>query len=185
MLIVDKIDCQRQRVATIPGDLVIGALIPVHDAPSLKQTQSRTCGDVREQYGIQRVEAAFQTIDKINKDDKILPNISLGIEIRDECWYSPIALEQSIEFIRDAMAANDEKAASLQSGQSEEPISQSLVLHDSNNTKSVQTRSLFPGIFPPFLALPNSTCPKLSTKKVKNIVGVIGPASSTVTIQVS
>ena len=180
------------KVATIPGDLVIGALFPVHHTPGPKQAQTRTCGDVREQYGIHRVEAAFQTIDTINRDDTILPNITLGIEIRDSCWYSAIALEQSIEFIRDAMAASDEKAAALQSRQTGDNSSD--VSHQTTggagkvlNQNAFIQSPISPFVRTPFLFAPtlntSAICPK-TVKKVKNIVGVIGPASSTVTIQV-
>ncbi|KFM78657.1 Metabotropic glutamate receptor 1, partial [Stegodyphus mimosarum] len=105
--------CQRRtkRTAIIPGDIMIGALFSVHHAPGQKQAQSRTCGDIREQYGLQRVEASFQTVDEINRNETLLPNITLGIEIRDSCWYSPIALDQSIEFIRDAIKLNDDVIA--------------------------------------------------------------------------
>lgn len=51
---------------------------------------------VREQYGIQRVEAAFLAIDQINNNTELLPDIRLGVEIRDSCWYSAVALEQSL-----------------------------------------------------------------------------------------
>jgi len=171
-------------VATIPGDLVIGALFPVHHTPGPKQAQTRTCGEVREQYGIHRVEAAFQTIDTINKDERILPNITLGIEIRDSCWYSAIALEQSIEFIRDAMAASDEKAAALQSGHiSDATAAQNMLLNAGKISPKSFMTPLSPFMFAPTLNA-SAICPR-TMKKVKNIVGVIGPASSTVTIQVS
>lgn len=68
----------------------------------------RKCGAVREQYGIQRVEAMIHTLDRINNDPYILPNITLGCEIRDSCWNSAVALEQSIEFIRDSLVSSDE-----------------------------------------------------------------------------
>ncbi|XP_065293102.1 metabotropic glutamate receptor 5-like isoform X2 [Dermacentor albipictus] len=139
---------QRQ-TGSIPGDFIIGALFPVHQSPDAKNAQTRTCGEVREHYGIQRVEASLHTIDDINRNDALLPNVTLGIEIRDSCWYSPTALEQSIEFIRDAISAQETSGVSGQ-----------------NLTE-----------LPP-------ACPKGPARRVKNLVGVIGPGSSAVTIQV-
>ncbi|XP_067125897.1 metabotropic glutamate receptor 1-like isoform X1 [Centruroides vittatus] len=138
----------QRKTVTLPGDIMIGALFSVHFAPGPKQAQTRTCGEVREQYGIQRVESAFQTVDEINRNSSILPNITLGIEIRDSCWYSPIALEQSIEFIRDNIAMIDDAALNASA------IAEGEIL-----------------------------CPR-PPKLAKNLVGVIGPGSSTVTIQV-
>ncbi|XP_026866999.2 metabotropic glutamate receptor 1b isoform X2 [Electrophorus electricus] len=90
-------------VARMDGDIIIGALFSVHHQPSAENVAERTCGEVREQYGIQRVEAMFHTLDRINADPDLLPNITLGCEIRDSCWHSSVALEQSIEFIRDSL----------------------------------------------------------------------------------
>lgn len=140
-----------KRTAIIPGDIMIGALFSVHHAPGQKQAQTRTCGEIREQYGLQRVEASFQIIDEINRNKTLLPNITLGIEIRDSCWYSPIALDQSIEFIRDAIKLNDD-------------------IPDGN------------GSTVPVEHVPE--CPTKPAKTLKNLVGVVGPGSSTVTIQV-
>lgn len=153
LLLMQSVGCQRRtkRTAIIPGDIMIGALFSVHHAPGQKQAQTRTCGDIREQYGLQRVEASFQTIDEINRNSSLLPNITLGIEIRDSCWYSPIALDQSIEFIRDAIKLNDDVPETNASAVPVEHI------HD---------------------------CPIKPQKTLKNLVGVIGPGSSTVTIQV-
>ena len=177
------------KVATIPGQVVIGALFSVREQPTMQTAATRTCGEVREQYGIHRVEAAFQTIDAINKDQKILPNITLGIEIRDSCWYSAIALEQSIEFIRDAMAASEEKAYGASSENSFFNTGvYSEDYHDEHSLTGPTDRIL--GLFPasPFGNAPqrfnvSTPCPKV-TKKAKNIVGVVGPASSTNSIQV-
>lgn len=189
----------RHTVAFIPGDLVIGILVPVHERPSPKQAQTRTCGAVREQYGIQRVEAAFRTIDSINADPKILPNITLGIEIRDSCWYSPIALEQSIEFIRDAMAASEQSqarpassssaSAGLPGGGALSSLAQ-LNSGGSNLVGSEQMANLSQSassMCAPLLARQQQTLQQQhqQAKKVKNIVGVVGPASSTDTVQVS
>uniref|UniRef100_A0A3Q3KKF4 Metabotropic glutamate receptor 5 n=1 Tax=Monopterus albus TaxID=43700 RepID=A0A3Q3KKF4_MONAL len=99
---------ERRVVAHIPGDIIIGALFSVHHQPPADKVHERKCGAVREQYGIQRVEAMMHTLDRINNDPQILPNITLGCEIRDSCWHSAVALEQSIEFIRDSLVSTDE-----------------------------------------------------------------------------
>lgn len=100
-------------VARMDGDVIIGALFSVHHQPSAEKVAERKCGDVREQYGIQRVEAMFHTLDRINADPYLLPNISLGCEVRDSCWHSSVALEQSIEFIRDSLISiRDDKDGS-------------------------------------------------------------------------
>ncbi|KAF3692885.1 Metabotropic glutamate receptor 5 [Channa argus] len=99
---------ERRVVAHIPGDIIIGALFSVHHQPPADKVHERKCGAVREQYGIQRVEAMMHTLDRINADQNILPNITLGCEIRDSCWHSSVALEQSIEFIRDSLVSSDD-----------------------------------------------------------------------------
>lgn len=83
--------------------------------------------------------------------------------------YSPIALEQSIEFIRDAMAASEEQQ-----------------LKDKQLAKDkldFETREN--AFFNVNLKNITNFCPKQASVRAKNLVGVIGPASSTVTIQVS
>nr|XP_009667060.1 PREDICTED: metabotropic glutamate receptor 1 [Struthio camelus australis] len=100
-------------VARMDGDVIIGALFSVHHQPPAEKVPERKCGEIREQYGIQRVEAMFHTLDKINADPVLLPNITLGSEIRDSCWHSSVALEQSIEFIRDSLISiRDDKDGS-------------------------------------------------------------------------
>ncbi|XP_034432380.1 metabotropic glutamate receptor 1b isoform X3 [Hippoglossus hippoglossus] len=100
-------------VARMDGDIIIGALFSVHHQPSAEKVADRKCGEVREQYGIQRVEAMFHALDRINSDPNLLPNITLGCEIRDSCWHSSVALEQSIEFIRDSLISiRDDKDGS-------------------------------------------------------------------------
>ncbi|XP_056282763.1 metabotropic glutamate receptor 1b [Pseudoliparis swirei] len=100
-------------VARMDGDIIIGALFSVHHQPSADEVAERKCGAVREQYGIQRVEAMFHALDRINSDPNLLPNITLGCEIRDSCWHSSVALEQSIEFIRDSLISiRDDKDGS-------------------------------------------------------------------------
>ena len=86
-------------------------------------------GDIREDYGIHRVEGTFWILDQskrvcacvlltfllrssVNANQSILPNISIGYQIRDSCWYAPVALEQTIEFIGNSVLAAGETSRS-------------------------------------------------------------------------
>jgi len=52
-----------------------------------------------------RIEIFLRTLDEINANPYLLPNITLGCDIRDSCWYPPVALEQSIDFIKNSIAS--------------------------------------------------------------------------------
>ena len=45
---------------------------------------------------------------QINDNPNILSGVTLGSDIRDSCWYPPVALEQSIDFIKNSIAALEE-----------------------------------------------------------------------------
>ncbi|CAF3573200.1 unnamed protein product [Rotaria sordida] len=82
------------------AQIAIGAFFSLHNPPaSHGGGRLRECGDIREDYGIHRVEGTFWILDQINLNQSILPNITVGYQIRDSCWYAPVALEQTIEFI--------------------------------------------------------------------------------------
>ncbi|CAK9294580.1 unnamed protein product [Gordionus sp. m RMFG-2023] len=100
----------------IDGDIMIGALFSMHHQP--QDSSSRQCGEIWEQYGIQRLEAAARAVEMINEDPSILPDIKLGIEVRDSCWYSSIALGQTIEFIRDQISVTSTNSVDY----AEEPL---------------------------------------------------------------
>ena len=57
--------------ARVKGDFIIGALFSVHETPRGSKG-TLVCGPIRETYGIQRVETALITLDKINADNRIL-----------------------------------------------------------------------------------------------------------------
>ncbi|XP_062983251.1 metabotropic glutamate receptor 5 isoform X2 [Elgaria multicarinata webbii] len=143
-LLVSAQSNERRVVAHMPGDIIIGALFSVHHQPTVDKVHERKCGEVREQYGIQRVEAMLHTLDRINQNQMLLPNITLGCEIRDSCWHSAVALEQSIEFIRDSLISAEEE--------------EGLMKCVDGSSSSFHAK--------------------------KPIVGVIGPGSSSVAIQV-
>ncbi|KAL7030586.1 hypothetical protein ACKWTF_006714 [Chironomus riparius] len=105
---------------------------------------------IREHYGIQRVEVIFQTIDKINRDQELLKDIKLGVEIRDSCWYAPIALQQTIELIRDSIIPHQSKST--------------LSQHHSQCSNNFENE-----------IHPNDDA---------TLIGIVGPASSSIALQV-
>ena len=145
--------------------MTIGYLFSMHEQPDQKSAHMRTCGRIWEEYGIQRAEATFQTIERINNDPAILPGIRLGVEIRDDCWYAPVALEQTLEFIRDAVAASP---VTTSSGNN---INKTYYHHQQQQPST-----------PP--AALTTTAAAANLKRRKVLVGVIGPGSSAVSIQV-
>lgn len=155
------------------GDINVGALFPVHQQPPIQTAYSRVCGAIREYYGIQRIETFIMTVEKINKDPRLLPNITLGWDIRDSCWYSAIALEQSIDFIRDAIASKtirDGQLVSTHDSSSSQPSKAKTV----SGAGSARTKA---GFDP-------SVEDRCGSGLNKPIVGLIGPGSSEATIQV-
>ena len=72
-------------------DLVLGGLIPVHDYAT-----GGVCGKIRRD---QFVEAMLFAIDSVNANETLLPNISLGFDIRDTCFSDQIGLDEAIDVI--------------------------------------------------------------------------------------
>lgn len=78
------------------GDIMLGALNVLHS----KDLYSDECGDLFA-VGVGHTEAMIFTIDQINNDPTILPNITLGYDIRDYCETISIAMKETYEFVRD------------------------------------------------------------------------------------
>lgn len=80
------------------GDIVLGGIFPMHE--QINTNNENPCGRVKEEKGVQRIEAMLYAIDEINRDESLLPNVSLGVLIIDSCSSDTYALEQSMEFVR-------------------------------------------------------------------------------------
>lgn len=80
--------------AVVEGDVILGGLMMVHS-----REDRYTCGPIMPQGGIQSLEAMLYTIDVINKM-KLLPNITLGAHILDDCDKDSYGLEMAVDFIK-------------------------------------------------------------------------------------
>lgn len=86
-----------KKEAVIDGDLVLGGLMMVHS-----REDSVTCGAVMPQGGVQALEAMLYTLDRVNSDKTLLPNITLGAHILDDCDKDTYGLEMAVDFIKGA-----------------------------------------------------------------------------------
>ncbi|TWW62392.1 Metabotropic glutamate receptor 4 [Takifugu flavidus] len=57
-------------------------------------------GSLKKEKGIHRLEAMLFALDRINNDNNLLPNITLGSRILDTCSRDTHALEQSLTFVQ-------------------------------------------------------------------------------------
>lgn len=99
--ILSSSDRSGHHLIRIPGDIVFGGLFPMHE--HLPSNPEHPCGEVKEEKGIQRLEAMLYALDLINEDPNILPNITIGAVILDTCSSDTYALDQSMEFVRSYM----------------------------------------------------------------------------------
>ncbi|KAM7342468.1 mangetout [Cochliomyia hominivorax] len=91
-----------KREAVVEGDLILGGLMMVHS-----REDSITCGPIMPQGGIQALEAMLYTIDRINEMD-LLPNITLGAHILDDCDKDSYGLEMAVDFIKGSISNIDD-----------------------------------------------------------------------------
>ncbi|XP_077368714.1 metabotropic glutamate receptor 4-like isoform X1 [Festucalex cinctus] len=80
----------------IDGDISLGGLFPVH----ARGNEGKACGELKKEKGIHRLEAMLFALDRINNDNELLPNITLGARILDTCSRDTHALEQSLTFVQ-------------------------------------------------------------------------------------
>lgn len=93
--LVAEIHWPVKKEAEVDGDLLLGGLMMVHE-----REDSITCGPIMPQGGIQALEAMLYTLDRINQDQNLLPNISLGTHILDDCDKDTYGLEMAVDFIK-------------------------------------------------------------------------------------
>lgn len=84
-----------KREAVIEGDLVLGGLMMVHE-----RSDSMTCGPVMPQGGVQALETMLYTLDYINNVLRLIPGVTVGAHILDDCDKDTYGLEMAVDFIK-------------------------------------------------------------------------------------
>ncbi|CAB3409053.1 unnamed protein product [Caenorhabditis bovis] len=89
---------------TVPGQIVLGGLFPIHEAG---RNGTHQCGKIKADQGVQRMVAMLFALENINRERQLLPQASLGAQILDTCSVDSYALEQTLEFIKSVMSNGD------------------------------------------------------------------------------
>lgn len=84
-----------KREAVIEGDLVLGGLMMVHE-----RSDNMTCGPVMPQGGVQALETMLYTLDYINNQLMLIPGVTLGAHVLDDCDKDTYGLEMAVDFIK-------------------------------------------------------------------------------------
>lgn len=90
----DKVPWPIKKEAVVEGNVILGGLMMVHE-----REDNMTCGPIMPQGGIQALEAMLYTLDRINAG-KLLPNVSIGAHILDDCDKDTYGLEMAVDFIK-------------------------------------------------------------------------------------
>ena len=77
------------------GDVIVGGLLNIHYSGTNDQcTELSTTG-------LGYAEATIFAIEKINKNSTILPNVTIGYDLRDYCWSNARAMKIAYDFMCD------------------------------------------------------------------------------------
>ncbi|XP_077991273.1 metabotropic glutamate receptor 3-like [Glandiceps talaboti] len=70
-----------------PGDVILAGLFSIHEYDGLHE-----CSDMRELDPLLKMEAMAFAVDKVNEREDILPNVTLGYQIYDDCGFEDTAM---------------------------------------------------------------------------------------------
>ncbi|XP_055853486.1 metabotropic glutamate receptor 2 isoform X1 [Episyrphus balteatus] len=145
-----------KREAIVEGSLILGGLMMVHS-----REDTVICGPIMPQGGIQALEAMLYTIDRIN-EGKLLPNITLGAHILDDCDKDSYGLEMAVDFIKGSISNIDDAEYHCNKTQVRKVISG--VVGAASSVTSIQVANLLRLFRIPQVSF-FSTSPELSNKQ--------------------
>ena len=77
-----------------PGNVTLGVILPLH----VKNAEEK-CGEFYA-FGLGYVEAITFAVERINNDSNLLPNVTLGFDIRDYCDTPILAMKMANDFVK-------------------------------------------------------------------------------------
>nr|XP_018899855.1 PREDICTED: metabotropic glutamate receptor 2-like isoform X1 [Bemisia tabaci]XP_018899864.1 PREDICTED: metabotropic glutamate receptor 2-like isoform X1 [Bemisia tabaci] len=145
-----------KRSAEIPGDLILGGLMMVHE-----REDSRACGPVMPQGGVQALETMLYTLDRINAETEKF-KVTLGAHILDDCDKDTYGLEMALDFIKGSLSNIEDGGYQCNKTQVRKVISG--VVGAASSVTSIQVANLLRLFKIPQVSF-FSTSPELSNKQ--------------------
>ncbi|XP_064552117.1 metabotropic glutamate receptor 2 isoform X1 [Drosophila montana] len=145
-----------KHAAVLEGDVILGGLMMVHS-----REDSITCGQIMPQGGIQALEAMLYTLDQVNKQ-QLLPNVTLGAHLLDDCDKDTYGLEMAVDFIKGSISNIDDAEYHCNKTQVRKVISG--VVGAASSVTSIQVANLLRLFRIPQVSY-FSTSPELSNKQ--------------------
>ncbi|XP_003387246.2 PREDICTED: metabotropic glutamate receptor 3-like [Amphimedon queenslandica] len=106
----------------IGKDIVLGGLFTVYYSSG--GTGVGSCGDEIWEDGMEMLEAMLFAIDSVNSDPTLLPNLTLGYDIRDTCKRENVAMDETIDIVLSSGDLELESCAVVNTSTSEQvPVS--------------------------------------------------------------
>ena len=100
----------------VDKDFVFGGLFPVHEGTG--------CVSLRTERGLERLEAMLFAIDKINNDANLLPNLTIGYDVRDSCGDETVGLDEALDMVvRSGSLTVESSQSCMQAGNSSTRLS--------------------------------------------------------------
>ncbi|XP_028400115.1 metabotropic glutamate receptor 3-like [Dendronephthya gigantea] len=154
----------------IDGDLVLGGLFRIR-----KINGTNGCDrDVEVQVGIQRVEAMLYAIHEINNNTNLLPNVTLGAEIRDTCSLKTKALDESLKFILDSLDSSSKQGEKCGLNTTKDVVG---VVGPSRSSLSIEVAKLLRLFKVPQVSYASTSAELSNTKKYSFFARTVPPDS--------
>lgn len=118
-------------------DIAVGAIFPVHNS----QGGGVCKADVVFAETTDYMEAVLYAIDMINNDNDLLPNITLGYDLRDSCITENIALEETVDMVLQTNGGGSCASVDADSSESSSSYPVSVVIGDYASFISVPVAS--------------------------------------------
>ena len=155
------------------GDLVLGAVLPVHVFDS-----AYPCGfRLRDISAVQTVEALVYTIDQINNSTDLLPGVQLGFAILDDCAKDTTALQETLKFMPESQRYNSKQCEMSCSNKKDDEFYDVIGVIGAESTPSTIMIANLLNIFQIPQISPSASSDLLTDKKYRYLMRMVPPDS--------